>query len=53
MTMAIVMAGVVTCLHAQQGYLGAAFDLMDPMTDAKFGLYMGATAVRGTMWEKA
>jgi hypothetical protein len=50
--MAILLSGVVTCLHALQGYFGAAFDFMDPMTSAKFGLYMGATMVRGT-WEKA
>lgn len=30
---------------AQQGYLGAAFDFMDPMSSAKYGLNFGAVVV--------
>jgi hypothetical protein len=33
------------CARAQQGYLGAAFDFMDPMSSAKYGLNFGAVVV--------
>jgi len=34
---------------AQQGYVGAVFDFMDPMTAAKYGLIQGATFVRSVV----
>src|ERR1039457_1841512 len=47
--MALPLAAVATFLHAQQGYLDAAFAFMDPMSSAKYGLLMGATVVRSVV----